>query len=179
MSGGAALIAMMALSATSTMVAAEAQARQAESASDAAKYNAAVEKQNADLALTQGAAEEGRLKRQHRAANAEFRASTGGLGIGLTGSALDLYHDNLKRQDLEVRDLRYGTLLQSRGLLADAELTRFQGKAQKVAARNARVGGVIGAGASAMTAYGTYGKAGMLGGRPAATATTGAGGTAP
>ncbi len=127
------------------LVAGEAAAQQAESAADAAKYNAAIQEQNAGLARAQGAEAQGRAAAGHRRVNAKFRAALAGQGITGAGSAFDLYQDNLEQQDLELRDLRYQSELEARGLMAEAERSRFEGRAAKAAKRNARVGAAVGA----------------------------------
>jgi hypothetical protein len=107
----------------------------ARSQQDADKYNATIASQNAAVARQQASAREEAQRRQARQVLGEQRAALSQAGIGLAGSAADVYGASANAAELDALNIRYEGELDARGLLAQSSLSSFEGQ---VAGRNAR-----------------------------------------
>lgn len=119
----------------------QAQKANAKSQQDAADYNAKVQAQNAAVARQQASAREEAQRRQARQILGEQRAALSQAGIGLAGSAADVYGASAGAAELDALNIRYEGELDARGLLAQSSLSTFEGQ---VAGRNARTAGQAG-----------------------------------
>jgi hypothetical protein len=137
-----------------------AQAASYQSQQQAANYNATIEAQNARVARQQANAREEAQRRQARQVLGEQRAALAQAGIGLSGSAADVYGQSAANAELDALNIRYEGELQARGLLAQSELTRYEGKVAGMNASSARRGGYLDAASSLLVggskAYGYY-----------------------
>lgn len=113
----------------------------ARSQQDAANYNAEIAAQNAAVARQQASAREEAQRRQARQVLGEQRAALSQAGIGLAGSAADVYGASANAAELDALNIRYEGELDARGLLAQSSLSNFEGQ---VAGRNARTAGQAG-----------------------------------
>ena len=107
----------------------------------AAKANAAISRQDAQIALEDAAAQERQTRIETKRLISAQRAAAGASGSALSGSALLLMSDAAVEGELEAMGIRRrGELVAGRHLQ--------QAAAFKSQARSAVIGGVLGAGAS-------------------------------
>lgn len=149
--GSAAMGAMGAVSS------ANAQAASANSAANAAEYNAEVDRQKSAVTLQQGNANEEAQRRSAAIAMGKQTAATAQSGVDLSsGSALDLYKQSATNAELDALNIRYGSQLQAGGFQQQATLDTMSAQQSRNNASAATTAGYLNAGASALSAYGTY-----------------------
>lgn len=112
--------------------------RQGEAEGAAADYNAAVDEQNAQLALKQAGEQERRTRLISRKQIGKQRANIGSSGITLEGSALDALEESAANAELDALNVRYQGQLQAYAYRTRSQLYRYQGK-------NARTTGYLNA----------------------------------
>lgn len=117
--------------------------------SQALEYDADVKRQQARIEQQQAVAREEQQRRQASQVLGKQRAAIAQSGIGSGGSALDIYEQSKTMAELDALTIRYEGDMRAKGLLAQADAAQTQ-------AKQAMVGGVVGAGASALSGYGTY-----------------------
>lgn len=131
-------------------------------------YNAEIERQNAAAARLQANAREEAHRRQARQFLGEKRAALSQAGIGLSGSAADVYAQDAANAELDALNIRYEGELQARGLLAQSELSTYQSRVSRMNGKAAMRGAKISAAstllAAAGNAYGGYAGGGGAGG---------------
>jgi hypothetical protein len=149
----AASAAMSAVGAIQQGMAAQAQAQAAQGA---ANYNATIKRQQADSELQQANAREEQQRRGTRQVLGQQRAALAQAGIGMGGSALDIEEQSADRAELDALTMRYEGDLRSKGLLAAAEGAEYEGRAAIAAGKNAMTGAYLSAGASLLSAAGSY-----------------------
>lgn len=136
----------------------KAQAASYKSEQQAANYNATIQAQNATVARQQANAREEAQRRQARQVLGEQRAALSQAGIGLGGSAADVYGQSATNAELDALNIRYEGDLQARGLLAQSQLSTYEGKVAGMNAASARSGSYWNAASSllagASSAYG-------------------------
>lgn len=139
------------------------QSAQYRAQQDAANYNAEIQSQNARVARQQAGAREEAHRRQARQVLGEQRAALAQAGAGLSGSAADVYGQSAANAELDALNIRYEGELDARGLLAQSELTTFEGKVSGMNAKSAKRAGYVNAASSLLAggskAYG-YAKGG-------------------
>lgn len=149
--GSAAMGAMGAISS------ANAQAASQNSAANASEYNAEVDRQKAAVAFQQGNANEEAQRRSAAITLGKQRAGAAQSGVDLaSGSALDLYKQSATNAELDALNIRYGAQLQSQGFQQQATLDTMSAQQARNNASAATTAGYLSAGASALSAYGTY-----------------------
>lgn len=112
------------------------------------RANAALDDQNAQNALIDGARQSESILRQARATTAEGRAAMGANGVAVdTGSALDYVTQNAIEREFDMMNARYAA-----GQQASAYATRAS--QERKAASSALIGGFLKAGASAISGFG-------------------------
>lgn len=129
---------------------------QAKSAQDAANYNATIKRQQAAVELQQSGAREEQQRRQSRQMLGQQRAALAQAGIGMGGSALDIEEQSEFLSELDALTIRYEGDLKAKGLLAAAEGAEYEGRAAISAGKNAMTASYLSAGASLLSAAGTY-----------------------
>jgi hypothetical protein len=149
----AASAAMSAAGAIQQGMAAQAQGKAQQ---DAANYNATIKRQQAALELQQANAREEQQRRGTRQVLGQQRAALAQAGIGMGGSALDIEEQSADRAELDALTMRYEGDLRSKGLLAAAEGAEYEGRAAIAAGQNAMTGAYLSAGASLLSAAGSY-----------------------
>lgn len=140
--------------------------QQANAASASAKYNAAVQENNAKIiernqriALDQSNSEADAKARDNRRMLATIRANYGKSGLDMAGSALDVLEDSAIEGALDVQTIRYQGDVRALGYADEAaaqrsgaELSRMNAEAQQTAgyigAASSLIGGVSKAGSS-------------------------------
>jgi len=127
---------------------------------NADKYNAAVAEQSAAVKRQQYVAQEEAQRRQAKQVLGEQRAALAQAGIGLSGSAADVYGQSAANAELDALNIRYTGELDARGLLAQGEQYRYGARVNRMNAGSARTGGYLNAASSllsgASSAYGYY-----------------------
>lgn len=135
---------MALLSAAGTAMSAIGAITQANNAKAAADYNAAVMEQNAGIERQQAGQREEAQRRQARMVLGEQRAAFSQAGTGLGGSAADIMAESATNAELDALTLRYEGDLRARGLMAQAEAERFQGRSARTAGYLSAAGTVLG-----------------------------------
>lgn len=140
--------------------------QQANAASASAKYNAAVQENNAKtiernrkIALDQAESDASSKARENTRTLATIRANYGKSGLDMAGSALDVLEDSAIEGAFDVSKIRYQGEVRALGYTdeaaaqrAGAELSRMNAKSQQTAgyigAASSLIGGVSKAGSS-------------------------------
>lgn len=107
----------------------------------AAKYNAKVADQNANIARQQAAADEDRQRRIAAKTMGGIRANYGASGVTLEGSPLDVIEESAANAKLDELNIRYNGELQAMGFQNTANLDRSR-------AANAKTSGYLTAGSA-------------------------------
>lgn len=138
----------------------KAQEASYKSQAQADEYNAKVAETNAATARQQAGAREEAQRRQARQILGTQRAALAQAGIGLSGSAADVYGASAANAELDALNIRYEGELDARGLLAGAELDKYQGKVSNMNAKSAKQAGYVNTASALLSggskAYGTY-----------------------
>jgi len=142
------VIAAAGLSAIGQIQAGAAQSR-------AAKYNSALDEQNAAVSRSQAAADADIQKRESYRRMGAIRAAYGAAGITTEGSPLDVLTNSAEMAELDRQNIIYKGEVRATGYENDAALERARGKAAMTA-------GYFGAASSLLK--GGAGAAGMMGG---------------
>lgn len=153
---GAMLAASAAVSAVGAIQQGMAAQAQAKAAQGAAEYNATIKRQQAASELQQANAREEQQRRGTRQVLGQQRAALAQAGIGMGGSALDIEEQSADRAELDALTMRYEGDLRAKGLLAAAEGAEYEGRAAISAGKNAMTGAYLSAGASLLSAAGSY-----------------------
>ena len=125
------------------------------SSANAARYNAEVSTQNAHAAEAAASANELAMRRQNDQRMGAMRALAAESG-GFTGTNLTLLDQSASAMELDALNTRYRGQIQSRGLLAEANLDEYQAKAAQTNAGYAMTGGYLGAAAGALGSVSNY-----------------------
>lgn len=145
-----------ALSAIQAISSGEQAGQNADAQAAAASYNATVQRQQADQAFSVANAEEERQRRAGRAVLGQQRAAVAEAGGGFGGSAFDIMSDSAAAAELDALNIRYQGQLQARGHRAQAGLSDYEAAMSRYNARQARIGGYIGAGAALLSGAARY-----------------------
>ena len=141
-------MAFMLAVASAAMSAAGAQ-QQGESTAAAARYNAQIAKQNADIATQQGMAAGEAQDRAARLKIGSMVANYGASGVdGASGSPLDVIAESVRMATLDSLTTKYNYALRARGYKNQAGL-------EEANAKNALIAGDINATASVFKSVGT------------------------
>lgn len=148
------------IGAVSAVQAGKAQEAGLKATAKSQEYNAEIERQNATVARQQANAREEAQRRQARQILGEQRAALSQAGIGLSGSAADVYRQSATNAELDALNIRYEGELAARGLLAQSELSRFEGGVSRMNAGIAKRASYMDAASSLLSggaqAYGYY-----------------------
>lgn len=132
------------LTAGSAVVGAVSAVGQGIAASNAAKYNAAVQRNQAEAETLQSVAKATEVATRTRQKVASTRAAFAQNGFEISGSPLDIVNAVAQQGELEQLTALYDGSQRARGLRASAELNDYQ-------AKNAMTAGYIGAGTSILS----------------------------
>jgi len=125
----------------------------AKSAANVAGYNAKVAENNAVAARQQAGANEEAFRRQAAIDLGKQRAS-----IAENGSGLDSYASSLANVELDAQNIRYGGELKALGMEQESVLQRNSAAISRGNASSAMTGGILNAGAAALSGVSSYGK---------------------
>lgn len=128
-------------------------ANSAESAANAAAYNAIIDKQRADVALQQAGANESMQRRKSAMILGEAASSMASSGIAMEGSPLDVYEQSATSAELDALNIRYGGQLQAQGFEAQRNLDLYSEQVARANATSLRKGGMLAAGAAALSGF--------------------------
>lgn len=156
---GVIAIASAGMQAVSAINSANAQSAAAQSQAQANEYNAAVARQNADIAAQQGNANEETQRRKARMVLGQQRAAIAEAGIGSDGTGGDLYEQSVSNAEMDALNIRYGASLQSAGFTNQAGLDDWQAQQNRRNASAAQTAGYLNAGAAALSSLGGYANA--------------------
>lgn len=117
---------------------------QGQQANNAAKYNAAVARNNAIASRQQAAAEAAAQNRKARLTIGAMRAGYGASGVGMEGSPLDILEQSAANAELDRQNILYSGETQARGYDSTAGMELMSGK-------NAVRGSIISAGTSLLS----------------------------
>lgn len=132
-----------------------AAAASAKSEAYASQYNAQVNRQRANLALLQGNAQESQQRREARREAGNLRAGLVENGMDLSsGTGADLVYESSLNSEMDALNIRYGAQLNAQGYQAQAALDDNSASAARARAKQARVGGYVGAAGSILTGAG-------------------------
>ncbi len=123
--------------------------QQGQAAAQASQESAQIAEENARIARQQSVAREDALRREQRRFSGEQRAGIAQSGTGFEGTNLNIARETAQLQELDLLNTRYEGLLQSRGLLAQAEQHKRAGQA-------ARQQSLLKAGSSVLGGASTY-----------------------
>jgi hypothetical protein len=152
----AVIIASTAMQAIGAIQSANAQAASYRSQKAASDYNAAVLDQNAGIERSQANAREEAQRREARQILGSQRAAFAQSGTGLSGSAADVMAQSARDAELDALTLRYEGDMRARGLMAEAEGERYQGRVAEMNASNAKTSGYLNAAGSILGGVGSY-----------------------
>lgn len=95
---------------------------QGQAAAAADKYNAQVEKQNENVALSEGVAEAADQKRKNEMQLGRIQAAYGAAGIDMGGDALGVYQDSASQAAYSIAKIHYDAKLRETGYADQAQL---------------------------------------------------------
>ena len=143
--------------------AAEAAGRQAEALGE---WNRQAGMVRAGERLVSSGQDAARLQTANRLRMGQARASAAASGVALEGSPLEALAFNAGQQAMDVEALLRQGEMDTRDLLAEAEMARWQGKTARVQARQQASAAYMRAGTSLLTGAGNWAK-GWSGSAPA------------
>ena len=125
---------------------AESKAAQAQATSDrqVAEYNAAVYRQNADSTSRASAMQEEQQRTRFAMDHGRNIASAAESGAGMDGSNFDLLRQNAVQGEIDALNVRYRGQAEAQGLLSQANMQDYQGRAAVMRGQQAKVAGKIG-----------------------------------
>lgn len=136
-----------ALAASAATVSAVGSIRQGQAASNAANFNAAVAKQNADIAGGQEVAASEALQRNQARKLGSMTAAYGASGVQMAdGSAADVLGESARMASLDQATLRYNYDLKKRGYNVEGELARANGENSRTASYFNAMGSMLSGG---------------------------------
>lgn len=147
---------------------------QGEAADAAAKSQSLLYERDAELAeanaavtLQQASANEEAQRRDARRRLGAMRGEIAQSGTGLLGSNADVYSASARDAELDALNIRYGGLMESKGLLNQGTAAKFNSKTSLMEGKSAKQAGQLRAGTTLITGgtdiYNTYRKTGTGG----------------
>lgn len=121
------------------------QQAQLDAQAKANEYNAQVQAKQAEAARSQAASREDMLRQQARQVMGKQLAATAQSGVLLNGSASDLFRQSLYDTELDAMNVRYEGEMQATGLLNSSQLSQYEGRASRMAGKNAARSGTLSA----------------------------------
>jgi len=131
----------------------------AKSQQNAADYNAQVDIAQAHNALDTANLTEQQQRRGAAGQLGEMRGAIAESGLTNTGTVLDIYQQAAHNAEMDALNIRYGGILKSDSLQKQAAIDKYSGQVSGANASAATTAGYLNAGASLLSAYGSYAKA--------------------
>lgn len=150
------LVAGLAIAAAGAGVGAYSAVQAGEAQKDAAKYNAAVQKNNALTASQQAKYQADRIAKRNRIILGRQRAAYAKSGIDLSGSAEDVLMDSMIEGELDKRAALYAGATSAQSSLARAKLDEFEGRTAQRAGYTRAGASILGGASQGLGAYNTY-----------------------
>jgi hypothetical protein len=150
------MAASAAMSAVGAISSAQAQSASYKSQQQAANYNATVEKQNAAAAQAAASANEMNMRRQNDQIMGAQRARVAESAGGFTGTNVGVLAQSGANLELSALNTRYEGAMRARGLLAQSNLSQYQGQVAGMNAGTATTSGYIGAAAGILGSTANY-----------------------
>lgn len=116
---------------------------QGEAAARAAEFNAAVERQNAQISLQNAAEAEKRFRRMSRKRMGAARAARGASGVTLEGSALDALAESAMQEELDALTIRYQGELRARDHRIRAQMSQYEADVARTSSYIDALGAII------------------------------------
>jgi cytochrome c biogenesis factor len=129
---------------------------QAQSAAQAAQYNATVDQQNANNAMAVANANEESQRRKNAYMLGNTRAGLIQSGIGTDGSSSDVLQQSAQNAELDALNIRYEGILKGRAYSNQENLDVMQANADQNNADNAMTNGFLGAGGALLSGASNY-----------------------
>jgi hypothetical protein len=143
-----ALVSLAAAAAAASAAAAKqnaaAQQAQADQQRQAAEYNATVDRNNALAAADAATRNEEAARNKFAVVQGAARAEAAESGAGLDGSNADILKQNAVKGELDALNVRYAGANQTAGLLSEANMQDYQGRAAAINRGMAGTAGNIG-----------------------------------
>lgn len=143
--------AMTALSAYGAIMGGKAEAAQAQAQANAYTQQAQLDEANAKVRLQQADAQEEAVRRETRRRLGQLRGEIIQSGTGLGGSNAAIYQQSARDAELDALNVRYGGLMEARGLMNQASANRYNAAAAKAQGKAAKRAGYMRAGTSILT----------------------------
>lgn len=150
------MVAGTALSAIGAIQQGQAQSAQFKAMQQANEYSAAVARSRAQTALAVGGQREEQQRRAARFQLGSMRAATAQAGLGLGGTAADAERQSEIFAELDALNIRYGSQLESQGLLAQSDLDVASAASYGQSATAARQAGYLNAASSLLSGSAGY-----------------------
>jgi hypothetical protein len=129
--------------------------QQAQAAEDTAKYNAQVQRNQAEAETNVAKENVARAQTQARRELAALRAANASNGLAMQGSPLAVLGDTATQLQLEALDIAYAGEARARALQSQASMSLYEGKTRASAIRTNSYAQLA---SSAAGAAGSYGK---------------------
>ena len=117
---------------------------------------------NAAVTLQQASANEEQQRRESRRRLGAMRGEIAQSGTGLMGSNADVYSASARDAELDALNIRYGGLMESKGLLNQSTASTFNARTSRMEGKAAKQGSMLRTGTSLLTGgsdiYNTYRK---------------------
>lgn len=146
-----------ALAIAGTVASAAGSIYQGQQQAAASEFNASVARQNAQISQQRADAEADRHRRQIARLMGAQSTAFAASGVTGAGSPVEVLADTAAEGALDERLIRYGGALDARAFETEARMEEFQ-------ARQARIGGFVGAGTALLTGGATIAGGGGFGG---------------
>jgi len=131
-------------------------------AKQSADFNAKIATQEANYAIQKGKADEEQHLDRLKKSMADGKVAVANSGVSLlSGSAQDVFDENLEEGLYDAVMIRYGAEASSRSLLAKASGLRSEGQAAMVSGLLKAAGSIASAGSSSTSGMGAAQKAGI------------------
>jgi hypothetical protein len=147
------LVSALALSAASAGIGAYSSIQQGKAQEDAAKFNAAVARNNAIASQEQAQFDADRIRNKNRKVLGLQRAALAANGVELTGSAADLMFDSSVQSELEVAAAIYQGKVSAGAQNAQASLYERQGKDARTGSYWSATGTILGGASQGISLY--------------------------
>lgn len=138
------------------------QIAQHKGAAAANDYNAAVNRQRAEVSQAIYGQREDQARRMSRMELGRKSAQGAQNALGLGGSVGDLERQSRVAAELDALNIRYEGTLDAHGYEQEARLEGWNASRNRRSARGARTSGFIGVGGSMLSGAGAYHRAGQL-----------------
>jgi hypothetical protein len=118
------------------------------------KYNAEIDRQNAQLAIMQSREDERKQRVYGRKALGDIRSGYAASGITMEGSAMDILEESAANAELDALSIRHGGYAKATAYRSQAQMAEYQGAEAMRAGRTKAAATIL---STAGKAYGSTG----------------------